>query len=318
MRTIKTPHGITLNYQDEGNRHSPAVILIMGLGAQMTVWPDSLYYGLVNNGFRVIRFDNRDSGLSTHLDHYPSPSLVKSWLSKRLPIQSRTPYLLDDMANDVLALMSALKIKKAHFVGASMGGMIAQLIAAQHKKKVLSLTAIMSSSSLPRLSAKSIGVFIKLAKLKPKTPSRDEAISYNIKLNQLIGSPAYPQTEDALRLHATQIVERSNNPNGYRRQLIAMAASKDRQHLIRKIKTPTLVIHGSHDVVINVGEGKKTAMLIKKAKLKIVPGMGHNFAPELMPKMTKWLTKHIKKAQRKYIKKKLKNHIGITKCKNKK
>ena len=318
MRTIKTPHGITLNYQDEGNKHSPAVILIMGLGAQMTVWPDSLYYGLVNNGFRVIRFDNRDSGLSTHLDHFPSPSLVKSWLSKRLPIQSRTPYLLDDMANDVLALMSALKIKKAHFVGASMGGMIAQLIAAQHKKKVLSLTTIMSSSSLPRLSAKSISVFIKLAKLKPKTPSRDEAISYNIKLNQLIGSPAYPQSEDALRLHATQIVERSNNPNGYKRQLIAMAASKDRQHLIRKIKTPTLVIHGSHDVVINVGEGKKTAMLIKKAKLKIVPGMGHNFAPELMPKMTKWLTKHIKKAQRKYIKKKLKNHIGITKCKNKK
>jgi pimeloyl-ACP methyl ester carboxylesterase len=318
MRTIKTPHGITLNYQDEGNKHSPAVILIMGLGAQMTVWPDSLYYGLVNNGFRVIRFDNRDSGLSTHLDHYPSPSLVKSWLSKRLPIQSRTPYLLDDMANDVLALMSALKIKKAHFVGASMGGMIAQLIAAQHKKKVLSLTTIMSSSSLPRLSAKSISVFIKLAKLKPKTPSHDEAINYNIKLNQLIGSPAYPQTEAALRLHATQIVERPNNPNGYRRQLIAMAASKDRQHLIRKIKTPTLVIHGSHDVVINVGEGKKTAMLIKKSKLKIVPGMGHNFAPELMPKMTKWLTKHIKKAQRKYIKKKLKNHIGITKCKNKK
>lgn len=257
MRTIKTPHGITLNYQDEGKKHSPAVILIMGLGAQMTVWPDSLYYGLVKNGFRVIRFDNRDSGLSTHLDHYPSPSLVKSWLSKRLPIQSRTPYLLDDMANDVLSLMNALKIKKAHFVGASMGGMIAQLIAAQHKKKVLSLTTIMSSSSLPRLSAKSIGVFIKLAKLKPKTPSRDEAINYNIKLNQLIGSPAYPQTEDALRLHATQIVERSNNPNGYKRQLIAMAASKDRQHLIRKIKTPTLVIHGSHDVVINVGEGKK-------------------------------------------------------------
>ena len=318
MRTIKTPHGITLNYQDEGNKHSPTVILIMGLGAQMTVWPDSLYYGLVNNGFRVIRFDNRDSGLSTHLDHYPSPSLVKSWLSKRLPIQSRTPYFLDDMANDLLALMSALKIKKAHFVGASMGGMIAQLIAAQHKKKVLSLTTIMSSSSLPRLSAKSIGVFIKLAKLKPKTPSRDEAINYNIKLNQLIGSPAYPQTEAVLRLHATQIVERSNNPNGYKRQLIAMAASKDRQHLIRKIKTPTLVIHGSHDVVINVAEGKKTAMLIKKAKLKIVPGMGHNFAPELMPKMTKWLTKHIKKAQRKYSKKKLKNHIGITKFKIKK
>jgi len=306
MRTIKTPQGITLNYQDEGDKKSPVIILIMGLGAQMTVWPDSLYYGLVKKGFRVIRFDNRDTGLSTHLEHHTNPSLFKSWLSKRLPIRAKTPYLLDDMADDVLALMAALKIKKAHFVGASMGGMIAQLIAAQHKKKVLSLTTIMSSSSLPRLSAKSIGVFIKLAKLKPKTSSRDEAINYNIKLNQLIGSPAYPQSEDALRHHATQIVERSHNPRGYKRQLIAMAASKDRQHLIRKIKTPTLVIHGCDDVVIPLSAGKKTAALIKKAKLRVVPGMGHNFAPELMPLMTKWIVKHVKKAQRKHLNKKRK------------
>jgi pimeloyl-ACP methyl ester carboxylesterase len=306
MRTIKTPHGITLHYQDEGNKKSPPIILIMGLGAQMTVWPDTLYYGLVKNGFRVIRFDNRDSGLSTHCEHAPPASLFKSWLSKRLSIPTKTPYLLDDMANDVLALMCALKIKKAHFVGASMGGMIAQLIAAQHKKKVLSLTTIMSSSSLPRPSAKSIGVFIKLAKLRPKTPNLDEAINYNIKLNQLIGSPAYPQTEGALRHHATQIVKRSYNPNGYKRQLVAMAASKNRQHLIRKIKTPTLVIHGSDDVIIPLNAGKNTAALIKKAKLRVVPGMGHNFAPELMPKMTKWLTKHIKKAQRKHLNKKRK------------
>ncbi|KTF17339.1 MULTISPECIES: alpha/beta fold hydrolase [Pseudoalteromonas] len=306
MRTIKTPQGITLNYQDEGDKKSPVIILIMGLGAQMTVWPDSLYYGLVKKGFRVIRFDNRDTGLSTHLEHHTNPSLFKSWLSKRLPIRAKTPYLLDDMADDVLALMAALKIKKAHFVGASMGGMIAQLIAAQHKKKVLSLTTIMSSSSLPRLSAKSIGVFIKLAKLQPKNTSHDEAINYNIKLNQLIGSPAYPQSEDALRHHATQIVERSHNPSGYKRQLIAMAASKNRQHLIRKIKTPTLVIHGCDDVVIPVSAGKKTAALIKKAKLRVVPGMGHNFAPELMPLMTKWIVKHVKKAQRKHLNKKRK------------
>ncbi|MEL0631764.1 alpha/beta hydrolase [Pseudoalteromonas carrageenovora] len=304
MRRVKTPQGIKLHYQDEGDKKSPVVILIMGLGAQMTVWPDTLYYGLVKKGFRVIRFDNRDTGFSTHLDYYTSPNLFKSWLSKRFPIRTKTPYLLDDMADDVLALMSALKIKKAHMVGASMGGMIAQLIAAQHKKKVISLSTIMSCSSLPRLSAKSIGVFIKLAKLQPKTCGREEAINYNIRLNQIIGSPAYPQTEDVLRHHATQIVDRAHNPNGYKRQLTAMAASKDRLHLIRKIKAPTLIIHGSDDVVIPLNASKKTAALIKKSKLKVVPGMGHNFAPELMPKMTKWLTKHIKKAQRKHLNKK--------------
>ncbi|MEM5545453.1 alpha/beta hydrolase [Pseudoalteromonas fuliginea] len=303
MAIIKTKKGIKLSYQDEGDKTAPAIILIMGLGAQMIVWPDSLYYGLVKKGFRAIRFDNRDVGLSSHLDDYKNPSLFKTWLSKYLPIRSNIPYLLDDMADDVLALMAALKIKKTHLVGASMGGMIAQIIAAKHKKKVLSLTTIMSSSSTFKPTIKSLKVFLKVSKLQPKTLTRSAAINYNIQLNQLIGSPAYPQSEELLKEHAIKIIDRSYNQNGYKRQLIAIAASKNRAQLIKKIKAPTLIIHGNADIVFPSIEGEKTAKLIKKSKLKIIDGMGHNFVPELTPKMTKWIAKHIKKSQRKYLEK---------------
>lgn len=186
MRTIKTSSGISISYQASGDLAAPVIILIMGLGAQLTVWPDELYYGLVNNGFRVIRFDNRDTGLSSKLEQLGNPNLFKIWLSTRLPVASHIPYTLDDMANDVIELMAALKIKKAHLVGASMGGMIAQLIAAQNKKKVLSLTSIMSSSTKPKLSASSLKLFLRLAKHRPLRANRDSAIHYNIKLNQSI------------------------------------------------------------------------------------------------------------------------------------
>lgn len=306
MRTIKTSSGISISYQDSGELAAPVIILIMGLGAQLTVWPDELYYGLVNNGFRVIRFDNRDTGLSSQLEQLGNPNLFKIWLSKRLPVASHIPYTLDDMANDVIELMAELKIKKAHLVGASMGGMIAQLIAAQNKKKVLSLTSIMSSSTKPKLSASSLKLFLRLAKHRPLRANRDSAIHYNIKLNQLIGSPAYPQDEQRLRKQATLGVDRAHNPQGFNRQLAAIAASDCRQHLMPKIKAPTLVIHGSLDPVMPVAAGKQTAQQIRKAKLKIVKGMGHDFPPALMAKMAKWISKHVKKAEQKREKKKLK------------
>lgn len=299
MRTIKIKSGITISYQDKGKKSAPVIIMIMGLGAQLTVWPDELYFGLVAKGFRVIRFDNRDTGLSSQLEQFGSPNLFKIWLNKRLPIKSRIPYTLDDMANDVLELMAELKIKKAHLVGASMGGMIAQIIAAKHKKKVLSLTSIMSSSSKPKLSASNLKLFLQLAKHRRAQASRDGAIHYNIRLNQLIGSPAYPQDELALRKQATLGVDRAHNPQGFNRQLAAITASDCRQHLMPKIKAPTLVIHGSLDPVMPIAAGKQTAAQIRKAKLKIVNGMGHDFPPALMVKMTKWISKHVKKAEQK-------------------
>ncbi|CAH9049420.1 Rhodomycin D methylesterase DauP [Pseudoalteromonas holothuriae] len=304
MPSIATSHGITINYQDEGPCDAPTVILIMGLGAQMTVWPDAFYYGLVSNGFRVIRFDNRDTGLSSQLEHCGRPSLIKAWLSRRLPISSSVPYTLEDMCLDVLELMRALKVKKAHLVGASMGGMIAQLLAAKYKKKVLSLTSIMSSSSAPALSRSNVGLLFKLMRLKPAAKSQEAAIDYLVKLNQLIGSPGYPQDEQILKQQARLSVSRAHTPNGFKRQLIALTNSQSKEHLLGKIKAPTLVIHGLADPIIPLAAGQKTAQQIHKAKFKVVPGMGHDFPPELMKKLTKWVSKHIKKAEQKRLKKK--------------
>ncbi|KZN30659.1 alpha/beta fold hydrolase [Pseudoalteromonas luteoviolacea] len=303
MASVSVHEGISISYQDEGDKQAPAIVLIMGLGAQMTLWPDELFYGLVQAGFRVVRFDNRDAGLSTQLEQHGQPSLIKTWLSSRLPIRTSVPYTLEEMALDTLALMKALKIKRAHLVGASMGGMIAQLIAAKQKKKVLSLTSIMSSSSSLKLTHSNFKVFIKLAGMRPDKANRDAAINYNIRLNQLIGSPGYPQDELTLKRQAIETVDRAYNPHGFQRQLAAMAASGSRQNLMSKVKAPTLVIHGAADPIIPSQEGEKTARQIRKSKLKIVPGMGHNFPPELTPKLIKWIAKHVRKSEAKRAKK---------------
>ena len=304
-KAMTTRSGITLHYQDEGEPSDPAIILIMGLGAQLTVWPDALYYGLVNKGFRVIRFDNRDTGLSSQLDDMGNPSLLKTWLSKKLPIRSSVPYKLEDMADDVLALMKYHKIKKAHLVGASMGGMIAQIIAAKKKKKILSLTSIMSSTGLITHNRDSIKVLLNLAR-RPGRSNREAAIRYNIKLNRLIGGPAYPIDEKLLYEQAVNTVDRAYNPAGFKRQLVAITATGDRRKMMKKIKAPTLVIHGSHDPVIPVTAGMDTAKQIRKSKLKVIEGMGHNFPPALMEKMTNWIAKHVKKAEKKRLEKNVK------------
>ena len=304
MDWITTSTGIKLSYQDVGDKKSPAIILIMGLGAQMTIWPDELYFGLVEKGYRVIRFDNRDVGLSSQLNEFGNPSLIKTWVSKRLPIKHSIPYDLEDMAIDVLELMSALKIKKAHLVGASMGGMIAQIIAAKYKKRVLSLTSIMSTASYPKLSDANLKVLLKLAN-RPSSFNRKAAIKYNIKLMRLIGSPAYPTDENTLKQNAISNVDRAFNPAGVKRQLVAITASGDRNQLMNKIKVPTLVIHGSDDPIISIDSGKETARQIKKAKFKQVSGMGHDFPASLMPKWVKWISKLVTKAERKKLEKKL-------------
>ncbi|WP_289029277.1 alpha/beta hydrolase [uncultured Paraglaciecola sp.] len=302
MQSIRLTSGISINYQDTGKKSAPVIILIMGLGAQMTVWPEELYQGLVEKGFRVIRFDNRDVGLSSQLDELGQPSLIRSWLSKRLPLKANIPYKLEDMANDVIQLMTALKIKKAHLVGASMGGMIAQILAAKHKKKILSLTSIMSSPSAATSTPK-LSLLLKLARPPTKT-NREAAIRYNIKMNRLISGRNYPIDESILRNHAALNIDRAHNPAGVKRQLVAITSSGDRRSLLKKIKAPTLVIHGSDDPIISVAGGQDTAARIRKSKLKVIDGMGHNFPPILMGKMTKWIAKHVTKAEKKRLIKK--------------
>ncbi|MCD8530380.1 MAG: alpha/beta fold hydrolase [Saccharospirillaceae bacterium] len=302
MTHIRTPDGIELAYEQMGNPADPAVILIMGLGAQMRIWPDSLCQALVDKGYRVVRFDNRDVGRSTQLDHHGTPSLLATWLATKLKRKAQVPYTLKDMARDVLALMDELDIDSAHLVGASMGGMIAQILAAKHKKRVRSLTSIMSSATSPGLPDAKLKVLLQLAK-RPTPFNREASIRYTMRMNRLIGSPAYPMDEMELRALAETSFERTTNPTGFKRQLVAITAAGDRSHLLRKIKLPTLVIHGTDDPLIPVRMGEDTAAAIRKAKLKVIQGMGHDLPPALVPQLAKMMGKHLKKAEKRWKKK---------------
>jgi pimeloyl-ACP methyl ester carboxylesterase len=303
---IKTKSGLYIHYQDEGEKNAPAIILIMGLGSQMTVWPELFYQSLLNNHFRVIRFDNRDVGLSSQLDERGEPSLFSSWLYKYFSLGKPAPYSLDDMAEDTICLMKELKIGQAHLVGASMGGMIAQIMAAKYKKKVLSLTSIMSTPNVMSLSVTTLKTIIKLVFIRHKVNTRDGAINYNVKLNQMIGSPCFLPQESVLKAQAAEQVERAYNPVGVKRQLCAIAASGKRTQLIKKIKVPTLVIHGAVDPLIPVSEGINTAKLIQKSKLKVMPDLAHDFPPKLMGQVAYWISKHVRKAEQIRIQKQLK------------
>nr|WP_040696794.1 alpha/beta hydrolase [Pseudoalteromonas citrea] len=306
MKQIQTKSGLYIHCQDEGKKSAPAIILIMGLGAQMTVWPDVFYHALINNNFRVIRFDNRDVGLSSQLNEHGTPSLFSIWFNKHFSLGKPAPYSLEDMAEDVISLMKELKISQAHLVGASMGGMIAQIIAAKYKKKVLSLTSIMSTPDVISFSATTLKTILKLAPISTKNTTRDSAINYTIKLNQIIGSPHCLPNESTLRAHAKAQVDRAHNPSGIKRQLCAITTTGKRAHLLKNIKVPTLVIHGAADPLFPVSAGINTAKLIKKAKLKIIPELGHDFPPKFMEKIAKWISQHVHKAEYKNLQKKIK------------
>ncbi|WP_419813481.1 alpha/beta fold hydrolase [Bacterioplanoides sp.] len=305
MTQFQTPDGIQLVYETFGLSQHPAVILIMGLGAQMRVWPDELCQRLAGAGYYVVRFDNRDVGDSTHLNDQGSPSLLKTWLQQKMQRQADVPYTLHDMSRDVLALLDQLQLDNAHLIGASMGGMIAQILAATKRKRVRSLTSIMSAGRAPGLPDPNLKVLLQLAK-RPTPFNREASVRYTMRMNRLIGSPAYPMDEMELRQLAETSFDRAGSPCGFKRQLVAITAAGDRRHLLQKIKVPTLVIHGSDDPLIPARMGADTAAAIRKAKLKIIQGMGHDLPPALVPKLSKMLIKHLNKSERKWHKRTLK------------
>lgn len=301
-----TSSGIHLHYQDHGNKQAPTLILIMGLGAQMTVWPDSFIHYLVNQGFRVIRFDNRDTGLSSKLDEHGQPNLIAQALKRKLKMTAKPPYTLDDMAQDVIDLMDALEIKKAHIVGASMGGMIAQIMAAKFRKRCKSLTSMMSSSGNPKLPKANLKVVWQLISNRRPNRNQEAAIQQTIKLNQILGSPEYPMDELELRRLAERNIKRSYHPPGFKRQLAAITSSGNRVPLLQRIKVPTLIIHGSDDPLIPVQAALDTAIHISKSKIRIVRGMGHNIPSTLGEPLAKMIFKHIRKTEMKLARKALK------------
>ena len=289
-------NGLSLHYESLGNESDPPILLIMGLAAQMILWPDELCQALVSKGFRVIRFDNRDVGLSTHLDHLGVPNVLIQYAKFVLRLPLRAPYLIDDMAADTAALIDALGLKRPHVVGASMGGMIAQNLAANYPHKLASLTSIMSTTgrrSLPKPTWKTMRAIMQPAAKRGDT---EGAIDRMVKVFDVISSKTYPPDPASMREICTRHIMRSNNPPGGTRQLLAIAASDDRTYTVRKIKAPTLVIHGEEDKLVSPVCGMETAREIVygggKAKVSIIKGMAHDFPEPLIPQIADEIIAH--------------------------
>jgi pimeloyl-ACP methyl ester carboxylesterase len=298
MREGKAKVGdLELHYEDYGKESDPAILLIMGLGAQLIWWPDALVDALVAKGFRVIRHDNRDIGLSTKLAHETPPGaralLATAFLGRPLV----TPYKLDALAADAVGVLDHLGIRQAHIVGASMGGMIAQLVAATYPERVLSLTSIMSTSGRKELKKPALSLQLRMLRRRDPNAPRDVKVADVQRTLNLIGSP----TQDAGVAHeraelAGRAVDRSFYPEGARRQLGAIIASGDRAAALAKITAPTLVIHGTADRLVPPDGGEDTARLIPGARLEMIPGMAHDMPGPLVPRLADMIAEHARAA----------------------
>ena len=276
-------NGITIEYESFGRAGDQTVLLIMGLGGQMTMWPVAFCKGLAERGFRVIRFDNRDIGKSTHLTNLGTPNVPEAMMKLMSGQPFAAPYHLEDMAQDAAALLDALGIENAHIVGASMGGMIAQIVAAKHPKHTRSLVSIMSTTgnrSLPQAKPEAMAALM----TPPASDSREDRIAAGMKVWRVIGSPGYPATDDELREAVTREIDRvPYDPAGFARQFVAIVAATPRNDILKSVTCPALVIHGAADPLVPVEGGKDTAASIPGAQLTIVPGMAHDFTDALVP-----------------------------------
>jgi pimeloyl-ACP methyl ester carboxylesterase len=257
-------------YETFGSPDDPALLLVMGLGTQMVAWPVGFCEQLVERGFFVIRYDNRDSGRSTHLRHLPRPTRKQLILRDK----SAAQYSLADMAADGIGLLDALGIARAHVAGASMGGMIAQTMAARHPDRVLSLASIMSYTG--HLWRGTPGLRIYPVLLRRPAPNREVAIEAAVSVFRLVGSPGFPFDEAATRATAGLSYDRGYNPAGTARQLMAIVAAGDRTAELRGITAPTVVIHGTKDRMVRPAGGRETAAAIPGARLVMIEGMGHD------------------------------------------
>jgi pimeloyl-ACP methyl ester carboxylesterase len=262
-------NGITIEYTEQGE--GEPLLMIMGLGAQLIDWPQNLVDEIAARGFRVIRFDNRDAGLSTEFTSRPPTNgeITRSFLFGR-PMQSE--YLLADMARDAVGLLDALGIERAHLVGASMGGMIAQTVAIEHPERVLSLTSIMSTTGSRRVGQPSVKLIVTAGR-RP-LPARGDAVEMGVETFRLVCGPTFDPVE--FRKMAEASVERSWRPAGTGRQTAAIIASGDRTHALRRLRVPTLVIHGLVDPLVRVSGGIATAKAVPGARLVLFNDMGHD------------------------------------------
>jgi pimeloyl-ACP methyl ester carboxylesterase len=295
MPAVKA-NGLTIEYVETGDKHAPAILLIMGLGMQLIAWPDAFCQGLADHGFRVVRFDNRDVGHSTrfHTDNVISrtATLVRLLTGGRFS----APYTLHDMAADSVGVMDALGITRGHIVGASMGGMIGQIVAAEHADRTRSLVSIMSSSGDVHLPSTNTNILMPLLMPFSGLFGHEHAVRRSMETLRSIGSPGYPIPDEELRAKVERSFARSHYPPGFVHQILAIAASGSRVKMLRRITAPTLVIHGADDPLIPAAAGKHTAENIPGARLQVIPGMGHDLPPGLIPILVDAIAEHCRAA----------------------
>ncbi|MFW9829371.1 MAG: alpha/beta fold hydrolase [Candidatus Thorarchaeota archaeon] len=287
-------NNIEIEYDTLGDPSSRPLLLIMGLGAQMIRWEEELCEKFVERGFYVIRFDNRDIGLSTKFDEAGEPDIMKLYMQLTKGEKIESVYTLNDMADDAVGLLTAINIEKAHICGVSMGGMIAQTIAYRHPSRVFSLTSIMSSTGnpdLPRPKPEAIKVLI-----QPPPTGREEIIEHGVNNLRIIHGNGFPFDEEKARKYVTAAYERSNYRPGYSRQIAAILATGNRKQALSSITAPTLVIHGTEDPLMPPEGGKDTAEAIPGSKLLIIEGMGHSLPPEVWSRVLDAISENAERA----------------------
>lgn len=280
-----TSNGIEIEYETFGELDGLPLLLIMGLGAQMISWDEDICHSLVDRGFFVIRFDNRDVGLSTKVD--TDVDVMAQMLAAFAGEPVHPPYLLRDMAADAVSVLDDLHIEAAHVVGASMGGMIAQTVAIEHPERVLSLTSIMSTTGDPDVGQPNPEVLPLLLEAPPT--ERDAAIARAVEVSRLIGSPENFEADRALA-RATRAYDRNVYPAGVGHQLLAIVGSGSRSDALRSLDVNTLVIHGDADPLVDVSGGERTAEVIPHAELLIIEGMGHDMPSTEWPAIIEAIT----------------------------
>lgn len=271
------------------------LLLIMGIGAQMINWPDGLCELLVGHGFRVIRFDNRDTGLSSKLDHMGRPRLRELLVRGATGMPMRAPYTLGDMAADAAGLLDALGIERAHVVGASMGGMIAQILALEHAGRVHSLTSLMSHPGDLR-SKLSVKPAVMRAFLAPVPRDPEAAVAHQLAVLRTLSGPGHPFDEEHMRAVILRTRERSFHPPGFLRQLAAIMAAPSRVRVLRRVRAPTLVMHGTADPLVPPVGGRATARAIPGARLHWIQGMGHDLPRSAWPELADAIAAHARAA----------------------
>lgn len=273
---------LDIHAESAGNAINGTIVLVPGLGMQLTSWPDSFCESLIAKGYRVVRIDNRDAGLSDGMESAGTPDLGAVAAARRAGEMPLVPYTLDDMANDVAGMIERLHLGKVHVVGMSMGGMIAQLLALNHKEHVASLVSIMSTTGNPNLPGATPEAQKMLTMRRtPPTVDRDKYLDEAVESSALLGGTRWTESADALRREATLALERAYRPTGFLRQYAAIMAAPDRRERLKTLSIPTTVIHGTDDPLVRIEAGRDTAACIPDCELVEIEGMGHSIPPQL-------------------------------------